>query len=60
MSGGSRTGKSVRFYTKTEHELGGFHLAKRDGLLHLAKYDGDPLAWTIEIILKTTRLIKLK
>jgi hypothetical protein len=28
--------------------------------VHLAKHDADLLAWTTEITLKTTRLIKLK
>jgi hypothetical protein len=42
----------VRFYTETEQELGGSHLAK---------CDGDPLGVdNRDITLKTTRLIKLK
>jgi hypothetical protein len=37
-------------------EIGGFHLAKHDGCVHLAKRDGDPLAWTIEITLKNHKI----
>jgi hypothetical protein len=44
----------VRFYTETKQELSGSHLEKHDGRVHLAKHDGDPLAWTTEITLNST------
>jgi hypothetical protein len=54
--GGSGIGRSARFYNETKLEIGGFHLAKHDGCVHLAKRDGDPLAWTIEITLKNHKI----